>query len=187
MSSFFASLEIVVLSTFTVLILFSDATIALDNGLGLAPPMGFNTWNKFACNIQEDLVKEMAHAIVDSGLHKLGYEYINLDDCWQITRNETGYIVEDPHAFPSGMASLVEYVHDLGLKFGLYSDAGLRTCAIRPGSLGYETKDATLYAEWGVDYLKVSDAIDHVSLFWLLILILVFVTSTIFVFSIQFQ
>lgn len=132
------------------------AVLALDNGLGLTPPMGFNTWNRFACNIHEDLVKEMAQAMVDSGLHKLGYQYINLDDCWQITRNESGYIVEDPHAFPSGMDSLVDYVHDLGLKFGLYSDAGLRTCAIRPGSLGYETQDATIYAEWGVDYLKVS-------------------------------
>jgi alpha-galactosidase len=117
--------------------------------------MGFNTWNKFACNIHEDLVKGMAHAVIDSGLHKLGYNYINLDDCWAITRNETGYIVEDRTAFPSGMASLVDYVHDIGLKFGLYSDAGVRTCAFRPGSLGYEVQDAAMYAEWKVDYLKV--------------------------------
>ncbi|KAG7342862.1 alpha-galactosidase [Nitzschia inconspicua] len=138
----------------TVVLNIFDATVALENGLGLTPPMGFNTWNKFACDIHEDLVKDMAHAMVDSGLDKLGYQYINLDDCWQITRNETGYIVEDPNAFPSGMASLIAHVHDLGLKFGLYSDAGLRTCAIRPGSLGYETKDAVLYAEWEVDFLK---------------------------------
>jgi alpha-galactosidase len=139
----------------SLLQLLPDATIALDNGLGLTPPMGFNTWNKFACDIHEDLVKSMAHAMIDSGLYKLGYEYINLDDCWAVTRNETGYIVEDPMAFPSGMAALVDYVHDLELKFGLYSDAGVRTCAIRPGSLGYEVNDATMYAEWKVDYLKV--------------------------------
>jgi alpha-galactosidase len=137
------------------LLLLPQAVVALDNGLGLTPPMGFNTWNKFACDIHEDLVKGMADAMVDSGLHNLGYKYINLDDCWAVTRNETGYIVEDSIAFPSGMAALVDYVHGLKLKFGLYSDSGVRTCAIRPGSLGYEVQDATMYERWRVDYLKV--------------------------------
>jgi alpha-galactosidase len=126
-----------------------------DNGLGLTPPMGFNTWNKFACDIDENIIRTIAKAMVDSGLKDLGYEYINLDDCWAMSRNETGFIKEDMQGFPSGMHSLVEYVHSLGLKFGLYSDAGTHTCAKRPGSLGYETKDAATYKQWKIDYLKV--------------------------------
>jgi alpha-galactosidase len=83
---------------------------------------------------------------------------MNLDDCWAYSRNESGHIIEDPNTFPSGMAALSDYVHSLGLKFGIYSDAGTHTCAIspkRPGSLGFETQDAQTYAEWNVDLLKV--------------------------------
>eukprot|EP00934_Nitzschia_sp_Nitz4_P002986 Nitzschia sp. Nitz4//scaffold3_size479765//99287//100327//NITZ4_000040-RA/size479765-processed-gene-0.253-mRNA-1//1//CDS//3329550578//2976//frame0 len=100
------------------------------------------------------MVQETASALVELGLDKLGYTYINLDDCWQLSRNATGYIQEDPEKFPSGIPAIRNYVHSLGLKFGLYSDAGLRTCQHRPGGLGFETQDAATYAEWEIDYLK---------------------------------
>jgi len=116
--------------------------------------MGWNSWNHYACDVSEDLIKKTADALVSTGLAKLGYVYVNIDDCWQVARDDQGYIIEDPDRFPSGMKALADYVHSLGLKFGVYSDAGYQTCQQRPGSLGYETQDATRYAEWGVDYLK---------------------------------
>ena len=129
---------------------------AYDNGLGLTPQMGWNSWNYFGCNgISETLIKEIAEALISTGLADLGYEYINLDDCWQVSRNKTGYIVEDFQKFPSGMAGLSKYVrNELGLKFGLYSDSGLFTCQRRPGSFGHERQDAESYREWEIDYLK---------------------------------
>ena len=127
---------------------------SLDNGLGKTPQMGFNTWNKFTCNINEELIKKTVDVLIQSGLAAKGYNYVNLDDCWQISRDENGRIQEDKNAFPSGMKALADYVHSKGLKFGLYSDAGTKTCAGRPGSLGYEEIDAQTYAEWEVDYLK---------------------------------
>lgn len=127
---------------------------AWDNGLGLTPPMGWNSWNHFHCDIDETLIQQTAQAMVDLGLDRLGYQYINLDDCWQIRRNASGYIQEDTNKFPSGIPALAEQVHSLGLKFGLYSDAGIKTCQGRPGGFGYETEDATTYAEWDIDYLK---------------------------------
>lgn len=116
--------------------------------------MGWNSWNRFNCDIHEDLIKDIVQAAKELGLDKLGYVYINLDDCWQISRNKTGYIVEDRKAFPSGIPALAQYIHDEGMKFGLYSDAGLFTCQKRPGSLQYEAQDAAIYKEWNVDYLK---------------------------------
>jgi len=128
---------------------------AYDNGLGLTPQMGWNPWNLFGCDgINEQLVQDIAAAMVSSGLSDLGYQYINLDDCWQVSRNESGHIVVDADKFPSGMASLSDKVHSNGLKFGLYSDSGLYTCQRRPGGLGYETQDAESYVEWDIDYLK---------------------------------
>lgn len=122
---------------------------ALDNGLAKTPPMGWNSWNRFACNIDEKLIKETADLMVSTGLAAKGYKFINLDDCWQIARNATTKeIIEDKTKFPSGMAALGEYIHSKGLLFGLYSDAGFKTCAGRPGSLGYETEDANTYAKW---------------------------------------
>jgi len=126
---------------------------ALDNGLGLTPQMGWNSWNKFACDINENLIKNTIDALVDTGLAKVGYKYVNLDDCWQSGRTSDGKIVVDPR-FPHGIKPLADYAHSKGLKFGLYSDAGTNTCQGRPGSLGYEEIDAKTYAEWGVDYLK---------------------------------
>lgn len=135
---------------------------SLDNGLGQQPPMGWNSWNHFGCGVNEELVKETARALVLSGLSTAGYTYVNLDDCWQRSRDPaTGDIVADPVTFPSGMKALADYVHSLGLKFGLYSDAGTATCAGRPGSLGFEEQDAALYASWGVDYLKYDNCNDN--------------------------
>jgi len=137
-----------------LLVFVANTAMALDNGLALTPPMGWNSWNKFACNVSEDLIKSAADAMVESGMKDAGYEYIVIDDCWQVDRDENGAIIADPERFPSGMKALADYVHSKGLKFGLYSDAGLLTCQKRPGSRGYEFQDARQYAAWGVDYLK---------------------------------
>jgi len=129
-------------------------TSAQESGLALTPPMGWNSWNKFGCNVSEKLIKEMADAMVTSGMRDAGYEYIVIDDCWQVGRDSLGNIIADPQRFPSGMKALADYVHSKGLKFGLYSCAGRKTCQGRPGSRGYEYQDARQYAAWGVDYLK---------------------------------
>ena len=126
---------------------------ALD-GLAQKPPMGWNSWNKFACNVDEKMIRGMAEAMVSRGLKAAGYEFIVIDDCWQVSRDEKGNILADPERFPSGMKALADYVHSLGLKFGLYSCAGTKTCEGRPGSKGYEEQDARQYAAWGVDYFK---------------------------------
>src|SRR5215475_13523371 len=116
--------------------------------------MGWNTWNKFACNVSETLVKQAADAMVKSGMKDAGYQYIVIDDCWQVSRDADENIVVDPQKFSHGIKALADYVHGLGLKFGIYSDAGTKTCAGRPGSRGHEFQDARMYAKWGVDYLK---------------------------------
>ncbi|MBO6244579.1 MAG: ricin-type beta-trefoil lectin domain protein [Clostridia bacterium] len=127
---------------------------SLDNGLGLTPQMGWNTWNKFHCNINQTLIKKSIDEFIKSGLVEAGYKYINLDDCWQYARDENNTILPDNVTFRDGIKPLVKYAHERGLLFGLYSDAGTHTCAGRPGSLNYEEIDANTYAEWGVDYLK---------------------------------
>jgi alpha-galactosidase len=127
---------------------------AAAEGLALTPPMGWNSWNKFGCDVSEKLIRETADALVATGMKDAGYEYLVIDDCWQVRRDARGRIVADPERFPSGMKALADYVHGKGLKFGLYSDAGTGTCAKRPGSKDHEAIDARTYAEWGVDYLK---------------------------------
>ncbi|KAJ3025970.1 UNVERIFIED_CONTAM: Kinesin- protein 6 [Siphonaria sp. JEL0065] len=127
---------------------------ALDNGVGRTPAMGWNSWNKFACNINEQIIRQHADDLVSSGLSKLGYNHVNIDDCWQLTRDSDGFIHEDPVAFPSGIKNLSDYVHSKGLKFGLYSSAGTFTCEGRPGGLHFEKQDAQRYAEWQIDYFK---------------------------------
>jgi alpha-galactosidase len=124
------------------------------DGLALTPPMGWNSWNKFGCDVSEKLIKDTADALVATGMKDAGYQYLVIDDCWQVRRDAQGRIVPDPDRFPSGMKALADYVHGKGLKFGLYSDAGTGTCAKRPGSKDHEAIDARTYAEWGVDYLK---------------------------------
>ncbi|MFC4477103.1 glycoside hydrolase family 27 protein [Flavobacterium chungangensis] len=124
-------------------------------GLAMTPPMGWNSWNTFATNIDEKLVKETADIMVSSGLAAAGYNYIVLDDGWMThERDANGDLVPDPEKFPSGMKALIDYVHNKGLKFGLYNCAGTKTCAGYPGTRGYEYQDARFYAKLGIDFLK---------------------------------
>ena len=122
--------------------------------LANTPPMGWNSWNKFACNVSERLIRETADAMVTSGMRDAGYQYVNIDDCWHGARDSAGFIQVDAQRFPSGMKALADYIHSKGLKLGIYSDAGWKTCGGRPGSRGHEYQDALTYARWGVDYLK---------------------------------
>jgi len=122
--------------------------------LALTPPMGWNSWNKYGCDVSEKLIMEMADAMVRTGMQDAGYEYIVIDDCWQVARDENGNIVIDKDRFPHGMKYLADYIHSKGLKFGIYSCAGTLTCQNRPGGRGHEYQDALMYAKWGVDYLK---------------------------------
>jgi alpha-galactosidase len=123
-------------------------------GLADTPQMGWNSWNKFACDISEQLIREQADAMVKNGMRDAGYTYLNIDDCWHGQRDANGTIQADPVRFPSGIKVLADYVHARGLKLGIYSDAGAKTCGGRPGSRGHEYQDARTYAAWGVDYLK---------------------------------
>ena len=118
------------------------------------PPMGWNSWNTFGANINEELIKQMADRMVDDGYLELGYEYVIIDDCWSLKERVDGKLVADPNLFPSGMKALGDYIHSKGLKFGMYSCAGTKTCAGYPSSYGHEFSDAKQFAEWGVDYLK---------------------------------
>jgi len=128
---------------------------ALGNGLALTPQMGFNDWNAYGCNVSESLIKATALAMHNDGMQAAGYQYVNIDDCWLThSRDSTGHLVPDPAKFPDGISGTAAYVHSLGLKLGIYEDAGSATCAGYPGSLGHETTDAQSFASWGVDYLK---------------------------------
>lgn len=119
------------------------------------PPMGWNSWNKFACDVSEKLIRETADAMVSSGLKAAGYQYVNIDDCWQVSRAAEGTIVADAQRFPSGIKVLADYVHSKGLKLGIYTDAGRMTCQKRPGSYEHEAQDMNTYAAWGIDYVKI--------------------------------
>jgi len=155
------SMQRIVPATFLALVLAAGAAFAQQlatpdplAGLALTPPMGWNSWNKFGCDVSERLIREVADAMVSTGMRDAGYEYVVIDDCWQVDRDAEGNIIVDPERFPSGMKALADYVHSRGLKFGIYSDAGTKTCQGRPGSRGYEFQDARQYAVWGIDYLK---------------------------------
>jgi alpha-galactosidase len=135
---------------------------ALDNGVGRTPPMGWNSWNTFFCNISESLIRGMADAIVSTGMRDAGYQYVVVDDCWMNSvRDSSGNLQGDPTRFPSGMKALGDYIHSKGLKFGIYQAPLDQTCAQyfdsypgATGSQGHETADARQFAAWGVDYLK---------------------------------
>ncbi|MDH6110170.1 hypothetical protein P3T36_006666 [Kitasatospora sp. MAP12-15] len=128
---------------------------ALDNGLAKTPPMGWNDWNTFGCNVSEKLVEQIADTMVASGMQQAGYQYVNIDDCWMSkSRDAAGNLVPDPVKFPDGITGVAAYVHSKGLKLGIYESAGTMTCAGYPGSLGHEDADAASFASWGVDYLK---------------------------------
>lgn len=134
---------------------------ALDNGLALTPPMGWNSWNTFGCNGTEALVRQTADFMASSGLRDAGYQYLTIDDCWPTRqRDGSGNLVADPVKFPGGIAALASYVHGKGLKFGLYESPTLHTCQGFPGSLGHEQQDARQFAAWGVDLLKYDNCLD---------------------------
>ena len=122
--------------------------------LALTPPMGWNSWNKFQCDVKEDLIRQTADAMATNGMKEAGYEYVNIDDCWHGVRDAQGFMQPDTNRFPSGIKAIADYVHSKGLKLGIYSDVGNQTCGGRPGSRGHEYQDALTYASWGIDYLK---------------------------------
>ncbi|WP_442929865.1 cellulose binding domain-containing protein [Micromonospora sp. WMMC241] len=136
--------------------------MALDNGVARTPPMGWNSWNTFGCNISESLIRQMTDAMVSSGMRDAGYQYVVVDDCWMNpNRDAAGNLQGDPSRFPSGMKALGDYIHARGLKFGIYQGPLTKTCAqyfnSYPGSTGaqgHEVQDARQFAAWGVDYLK---------------------------------
>ncbi|MER7564735.1 NPCBM/NEW2 domain-containing protein [Streptomyces sp. NPDC097941] len=137
----------------------SPGSPALADGLALTPPMGFNNWNSTHCRAEfnESMVKGIADIFVDKGLKDAGYQYVNLDDCWALPDRDTdGRLVPDPARFPNGIKAVADYVHSKGLKLGIYTSAGTKTCSSSgfPGALGHEYSDAQQFADWGVDYLK---------------------------------
>lgn len=157
----------------TALLFAVSASAQKWEGLADTPPMGWNSWNKFRCDINEKLIMEIADAMVTTGLRDVGYTYVNLDDCWHAsTRDKDGFPQCDSVRFPSGMKALADYVHAKGLKLGIYSDAGRLTCGGRFGSYGHEYQDALQYARWGIDYLKYdwchSELINHVAAYTLM-------------------
>jgi len=118
-------------------------------------PMGWNSWNTFGAKINDELIRQMADRMVEEGYRDAGYEYLVIDDCWsEMERDENGRLVPDHIKFPNGMKAVADYVHSKGLKFGMYSCAGVRTCAGYPSSYDHEFVDAATFAEWGVDFLK---------------------------------
>jgi alpha-galactosidase len=141
-----------------LLVLISFLFLAVNaqkfDNIAKTPPMGWNSWNKYSCNVSESLIMGMADAMASSGMKDAGYQYVVIDDCWQVARDENGEIVADKDRFPHGIKYLADYIHSKGLKFGIYSCAGTLTCAGRPGGRGHEYQDAITYARWGVDYLK---------------------------------
>ncbi len=140
-------------------VLTAPPAAALDNGLALTPPMGFNNWNSTQCRAEfnESMVRGIADIFVSSGLKAAGYQYVNLDDCWaETTRDGSGRLVPSKVRFPHGIKALADYVHGKGLKLGIYTSAGTHTCNKLgfPGGLNHEQTDANTFASWGVDYLK---------------------------------
>lgn len=140
----------------------SSPAQALDDGVARTPPLGWNSWNSFGCNPSETLVKQMADAMVSSGMRDAGYEYVVIDDCWfDPVRDSAGNLRANASRFPSGMKAIGDYLHARGLKFGIYQGPLGKTCAQyfgsypgATGSLGHEVADARMFASWGVDYLK---------------------------------
>lgn len=156
------ALTAALLLTSAALGLQAPAAHALDNGVARTPPMGWNSWNTFGCNINETLIRQHADAIVSSGMRELGYQYVVVDDCWfNPNRDSAGNLQGDPTRFPSGMKALGDYLHNRGLKFGIYQVPLDKTCAQyfgsypgATGSQGHEAQDARQFAAWGVDFLK---------------------------------
>lgn len=133
----------------------STARLQNSSGLFATPPMGWNAWNAFHCDVSERLIIAQADAMVKSGLAAAGYQYLNLDDCWMVARGPDGSTTPDPVRFPSGIRAVTDYVHRLGLKFGIYQAPAATTPQGRPGLLGHEAQDVATFCEWGVDYIKL--------------------------------
>jgi len=154
------NITIAVLGVFTaiamILLAYPENAPALDNKLARTPPMGWNSWATYELKIDEALIRAAADAMVSSGMKGAGYEYVIVDAGWKAkNRDDRGRLQADSVKFPSGMKALADYVHSRGLKFGLYTDAGSEDCVSgAPGSKGFEEKDASTFAEWGVDYIK---------------------------------
>ncbi len=129
-----------------------DLGLVQDNGLVRTPPMGWNSWNLFAGRVDDKTVRGIADAMVTSGMRDAGYVYVNIDDTWEGARDANGNITGNLK-FPD-MKALADYVHSKGLKIGIYSSPGPKTCAGYEGSYGHEDQDAKTYAAWGFDYLK---------------------------------
>jgi alpha-galactosidase len=128
------------------------AAAAKQPVLAPTPPMGWNSWNHYACEVGDSVVRAQADAMAASGMRAAGYQYVNIDDCWEGKRDDKGYIHPNDK-FPD-MKALADYVHAKGLKLGIYSSPGPKTCAGYEGSYGHEQQDAEMYAKWGIDYLK---------------------------------
>jgi alpha-galactosidase len=125
-----------------------------QSSVALTPPMGWNSWNLFEEEVSDKLIREIADAMVASGMSRAGYQYIVLDDFWVGGRNANNELFPDPLRFPNGIKALADYVHAKGLKLGIYSDAAALTCGGVTGSYNFEELDATTFAKWGIDYLK---------------------------------
>jgi len=140
--------------SFAILVLFLVCGIPMARGQEIAatPPMGWNSWNHYGCKVSQAIVREQAHAMATNGMKAAGYEYVNIDDCWQGQRDAKG-VIHANSRFPD-MKALGDYIHSLGLKFGIYSSPGPKTCGGYAGSYEHEKQDAETYASWGVDYLK---------------------------------
>ena len=146
-----------ILITLTLLTLTLTTTHGYNNGMGKTPAMGFNSWNHYAAAVNQTVMVSTAEALVSTGLAAKGYVYVGLDDGWAWNRTANGTITAEPATFPDGIAALAARVHALGLRFGIYSSLGTKTCLGRPGTLGYETQDADTYALWGVDLVKMDN------------------------------
>jgi alpha-galactosidase len=134
-----------------------NSGVPYGNGLAPTPPMGWNGFNRYNRNVTADIVHAEAQALVSSGMKDAGYDYVNLDGGWDLlNRGTAGELIPDPKKFPQGIAPLADFVHSLGLKFGIYIGAGYRNCAgTSAGSYGHYQQDASTFASWGVDYLKL--------------------------------
>ena len=130
------------------------SAVLMHNGLAATPQMGFDNWNAFGCDVNQDLLLSTARRMTQLGMRDAGYYYIVLDDCWSSGRTANGTLQADTTKFPNGMKYVADQIHALGMGFGMYSSAGTYTCGQYAGSLGYETVDADTFAGWGVDYLK---------------------------------
>ena len=132
------------------------AQSVLGSPLITTPPMGFNNWARFECDLNQTLFTETADAMVAKGLRKAGFDRLNLDDCWLLhKRAANGSLQWDPTKFPKGLPWLADYLHEREFHFGIYEDAGTETCGGYPGTLGHEKQDADTFASWGIDYLKL--------------------------------